>query len=391
MKGFHTKLDGTLEGHRLNAQREKEDTFERIYSGAAAMLWAQQRPSWRIQNSGWPAGRSAAFHQLETSLLECDTSRQQDEPVDPSRHLISRRENGCPVGLREAVDSWVQRLDIDREPFVEREEVAPGQHLAPRGSVVVPARRYLVMASIFPELSHRLAPGRPGLTVSEAAADLSQLAHEAANQLRASLGVAQNSQTPGVAPWITARSTWVSDMSDLGRSLNILRSTARRAAESVPSVDELKQSFDFSVEVRTAESADRLRRILDGHSVALWTEEEDGINPELHATVGLVSDSSGAPRPMPLGEVAADWRELIADQPLPWRPQGYIRLAQGDVAESDVVLSAVQAQILAEILDEFSARLQPGLKSGTIHFCAYELVQFITWDFGREIRDLVIL
>lgn len=38
-------------------QRESAETYERVYSAAARMLWAQGFPAWRREGSGWPRER----------------------------------------------------------------------------------------------------------------------------------------------------------------------------------------------------------------------------------------------------------------------------------------------------------------------------------------------
>ncbi|RLU99199.1 hypothetical protein CTZ27_14675 [Streptomyces griseocarneus] len=358
------------------------------------MLWAQQNTAWRKEGDSewaWPAARSAAWLALEQVLLDAEAAlgaAQPGEASDPARHLISRRAPGDrPLTFDEAVQDWKQRLDADPGYLVERREPYLDYFMEPGSCVVVPSSPYFAMIGIFPELSHRLVTGRPGVTIGAGAADLSDVAHEAADALRAPLGIATPTPHPGNAPWISPASRRVSDLPDLPERFEALRRAAWYAAEAMPTPEELKGTLDFSVQQAAAVAAADIRQMLAGQPAYAWREEYEQIDPARHGVVGLVSGPGGEAVPVPFEKDAADWRELNAKGSLPWTPKEYQRQYYPDRGETEnVVISATRALVFAEILDEFAARLTPGRNAGLIHYSAYEFGQFLTWGIGRELR-----
>ncbi|TVL88437.1 hypothetical protein CD790_30715 [Streptomyces sp. SAJ15] len=286
------------------------------------------------------------------------------------------------------MEDWKQRLDADPGFLVERWEPYPDYYMEPGSCVIVPSSPYFAMIGIFPELFHRLAPGRPAVTIGSGAADLCAVAHEAADALRAPLGVATPTPQPGSAPWIAPVSRPVSDLPDLPERFEALRRAAWYAAEAVPSPEELKGTLDFSVELDAAVAAADIQLMLTGQVAPAWREEYEQIDPARHSVVGLVSGPGDEAVPVPFEKDAAKWRGLNAKGSLPWTPKEYQRQYYPDRGETqNVVISATRALVFAEILDEFAARLTPGLNAGLIHYSAYELGQFFTWGIGRELSD----
>lgn len=376
-------------GEQLNVA----DAYERVYSTAARMLWAQEYAAWRTESSDWPTERRAAWQALEEVLIDTDAALGAPlpgEPSDPARHLISRRAPGPvdrPLTFDEAVRDWKQRLADDPGYLVERMEPYPDYYMEPGSCVVVPSSRHFAMIGIFHELFYRMAPGRPAVTLGADSADLSAVAHEAADALRAPLGLAATPH-PGTAPWIAPVSRRVVDVPGLEDRFETLCRAAWRAAEAVPSVEELRAAMDLSVRVSAARAATDLLHLLSGHPVPAWREEYEQIDPARHGVVGLVSGDSG-PRPTTFQEEAADWRGLFAKGPVPWTPAEYQRQFHPDRGETDVVLSATRALVFAELLDEYAARLHPGQRSGLMHYSAYAFGQFVLGDIGRELREHV--
>jgi hypothetical protein len=373
-----------------DAQDNLAEQYERVYALAARMLWAQQNPAWRQE--GWPAQRRAAWSELEALLRDADEHLPSGGTLsDPTRHLLSRRSAGPdgqdrPVSFDEAVRDWKARLEADPGFLEARQEPFPDYYMEPGACVVVHPHRHLITIGIFPELFHRLAPGRPACTIGPDAADLSRLAHEAADALRAPLTGQTATPHPGEARWISATSQPVSEVPDLSERYERLCQAAWRAAEAVPSREELRAARDFTVQRDVAETAVALKQLLTGQEVPLWREQREQIDPAHHYLSGLVSDGRGGAQPASFVDEAERWRETLAETPVPWTPTEYQRQFYPDRGEQDIALSATRALICAEILDEFAARVHPGRGSGVIKFSAYEFVQFVKWGIGRELR-----
>ncbi len=367
-------------------QAESAAAYEQLYSAAARMLWAQESPTWRRKEQhprfGWSPERCAAWQALENCLLAAEGEEPRaGELSDPARHLISRRAPGGedrPLGFREALADWVSRLNAD-PGYLEDYSLRPG------ACVIVPPARFWATDFALQELASRLAPGRPPSTIGADAARLSALAHEAAEALRTPLGVtAPAPYPPGGVPWIGPASRRVSDVPDLRVRLEELRGAAWRAAEVIPSPEELKASPDFSVMMETAVTASDLLALLGGHSVQVWREYLGGVDPSRHFVWGS-SAAGGHGDPESFTKKADDWTQAFAKGPEPWTPADYQRPPQRDRGETEVVLSATRAVVFAELLDELAARLRPGLHSGMIHYSSYDLVHFIGQRFWREL------
>ncbi|MFI0817268.1 hypothetical protein ACH4TX_12280 [Streptomyces sp. NPDC021098] len=360
--------------------------FERVYSAASRMLYAQEAPAWR-EHPQWPEERKAAFQELERLLLETGrTAPQAGEPSDPARHLISRRAAGSedrPLTFGEAAEEWRQRLREDPGPLVERREPFHELYMEPGACVLIPSGRHLATTGVFWEMFARLAPGRPAMTMGQDGAELSRLAHEAADALRAPLGVPTPTPAPGEASWISTGTRWAVGIPDLARELDELSRAAWRAAETLPSPEEIKATRDFSVKfsvkMAAAKAALALREVLTRDDAPAWRERVEGIDPAAHGTVGLGTDGT----PWSLASQAASWRELFDAERKPWTPAIYELPPEPELGATDTVLSAAVAHVFAEILDEFSARLRPGHHSGILHFDAFELGQFIVGEFGE--------
>ncbi|MBZ4321537.1 hypothetical protein [Streptomyces huiliensis] len=379
----------------MTEQMTLTDAYEQVYSAAARMLWAQQGPDWRDEHeSEWPTARRKAWQHLEQALRDAEKalgSPHPGETSDPARHLISRRGPGNrPLAFDEAVLDWKQRLDADPGFLVERQEPYPDYYMEPGACVIIPSSTYFATIGIFPELFHRLAPGRPAVTIGSGATDLCVVAHEAADALRAPLGIATPTPHPGKAPWIASVSRPVSDLPDLPERFETLRRAAWSAAEAMPSPEELKGTLDFTVELSAAQAAADIQRMLAGHPAPAWREEYEQIDPTRHSVVGLVSGPEEDAKPVSFEKCATDWRGLNAKGSLPWTPEEYQRQYYPDRGETqNVVISATRALVFAEILDEYAARLTPGRSTGLIHYSAYEIGQFLLWRIGRELSDHV--
>jgi hypothetical protein len=368
----------------------KSDTlvrFERVYSAASRMLYAQEAPAWR-EHPQWPDERKAAFQELERVLLETGrTVPRAGEPSDPARHLISRRAAGAedrPLTFGEAAAEWRQRLKDDPGFLVERREPFHERYMEPGECVLIPSGRHLALTGIFWEMFTRLAPGRPATAMGQDGAELSRLAHEAADALRAPLGVPTPTPAPGQAPWISTGTGWAAGLPDPARELDQLSHAAWRASETLPRPEEIRATRDFSVKfsvkVAAAQAAVALREVLTRDDVPAWRERAEGIDPVTHGTVGLGAD--GTPRS--LAAQAADWQELFAEERQPWTPTTYELPPEPELGATDTVLSAAVAHVFAEILDEFSARLRPGHHSGMLHFDVFRLGQFIVGEFSES-------
>ncbi|GGV18258.1 hypothetical protein GCM10010260_67540 [Streptomyces filipinensis] len=360
--------------------------YEQLYSAAARMLWSQETPDWRWteQDSefGWPPERCAAWQALEDCLLAGETEEPRvGEPSDPARHLITRRAPGGedrPLGFQEAHEDWTTRLNADPGYLVD-------EQLQPGACVMTTPGRHLRTVSALRELAYRLAPGRPPVTIGPEAARLSTLAHEAANALRAPLGTSASPPwAPGTEPWVIPASHTVSDVPDLPMRLEDLRAAAWRAAEAVPTPEELKASGDFSVMLEASIAASDVLALLQGRPAPIWREHVDGIDPA-HDLVWGSSTDSGQRQPKSMEIRAEDWAQSFASGPAPWTPTEYRYPPERHLGAQEVVLSATRAVVFAELLDELAARLRPGLHTGRIHYSVYDLCYFIDKRFRREL------
>ncbi|BBC35807.1 hypothetical protein SGFS_071010 [Streptomyces graminofaciens] len=382
--------------------------YEQLYSAAARMLWSQENPDWRPgyedEQYGWPRERRVAWQALESCLRAADGEGASageagggdswtgeaggrdswtGEPSDSARHLLARRAPGDddrPLSFRAALADWTTRLDADPG------YLTAGDTLRPGACVLLPASRHWVMVFALQELAYRLAPGRPPVTVGADAARLSTLAHEAAQALRAPLGApAPSPYEPGAAPWVSPVSRRVGEGPDARASFEELRETAWRAAEAIPSPEELKANPDFSVTLEASIAASDVLALLSGRPARVWREQRDGIDPARHLLWGSSAAAGAQGQPKGFVEEADSWAEAFAGGPAPWTPTEYVLPPERDRGETDVVLSATRALVLAELLDELAARLRPGVHSGLIHYGAYDLGHFVNHRFRREL------
>jgi hypothetical protein len=111
------------------------------------------------------------------------------------------------------------------------------------------------------------------------------------------------------------------------------------------------------------------------------------IDPRVHSVAG-VDWPEGRPVAEPVAAEADSFARSVALGRKPRPPQpGERRIFREKGNPDHVVISAVRAGILAEILDEYSARVHPGAQSGWMHFSAYDLTDFISEGIGRELRE----
>ncbi|WP_051926872.1 hypothetical protein [Streptomyces durhamensis] len=359
--------------------------YEQLYSAAARMLWSQESPTWRRKDQhprfGWSPERCAAWQTLEDCLLAGETEEPRiGEPSDPARHLVTRRAPGGedrPLSFQEAREDWMTRLNADPGYLVD-EQLQPGACVMTTGS------RHLETIFALKELARRLAPGRPPVTIGPEAGRLSALAHEAADALRAPLSAAAPSPyTPGSEPWIAPASRPVSAVPDLPARLEKLRTAAWRAAEAIPTPDELKAHSDFSVMMEASIATSDVLALLQGRPAPEWREHLEGIDPAHHLAWGEVT-VAGQRRPKSFDHEADAWRRVFAEGPTPWALTEYRDPPKRHLGAQEVVLSATRALVFAEMLDELAARLRPGTHTGLIHYSAYDLSYFIN-SFQREL------
>ncbi|MEV5988655.1 hypothetical protein AB0L85_27215 [Streptomyces sp. NPDC052051] len=373
----------------MTGRQEQAAAYEQLYTATARMLWSQESPDWRPgyedEQFGWPPERCAAWQTLENCLLAADAEQPKaGEPSDPARHLITRRAPGGedrPLGFQEALDEWITRLDAD-QGYLVNEQLQPG------ACVMTTGARHLQTVAVLRELAFRLAPGRPPVTIGPGAARLSAMAHEAANALRAPLGVtAPTPYTPGTEPWIAPTSRPVSDLPDLPTRLEELRAAAWRAAEAVPTPEESKANLkDFSVMMEASVAASDVLTLLQSRPASVWREQFDRIDPAIHLTSTSYTPD-GQQQAETFDEEADTWAGAFARGPMPWTPAKYQDPPRRHLGSQEVVLSATRAVVFAEMLDELAARLRPGMHTGRIHYSAYDLCHFIDQRFGRELGE----
>jgi hypothetical protein len=176
----------------------------------------------------------------------------------------------------------------------------------------------------------------------------------------------------------------VSDLPDLASRLESLRTTAWRAAEATPTPDELTANSDYSVMLEASIAASDVLALLQGRTAPVWRDAHEGVDPARHMTWGTTAGEEGR-RPESLDEEAEFWAEAVSAGPAPWAPTKPQQATEGHLASKEVLLSATRATVFAEMLDELSARLRPGLHIGRIHYTSYDLVHFIDHGFRREL------
>ncbi|WP_327728489.1 hypothetical protein OG250_19220 [Streptomyces sp. NBC_00487] len=381
----------------MSGQMQLADAYDIVYSAAARMMWMQKSRVWRLDSpgGGWPEERREAWRELEAALTVSEGPEPQaGEPSDPVRHLVSRRAAGPvdrPITFAEAVAEWTTRMVEDPGPHEPRMEPYPDDYLVPGRAVVVQEGHMLVLTGPLRDLVHRMAPGRPAVTIAGETAELSRLVHLAADELRAAVGERVPTPHPVGAVGVARVSRRPSDVNDLQARYEVLARAAWRASESLPSLKYMRESMDFSVSPDTSIAAEDLQNLLAGRSGLFWREEHESIDPNVHVTSG-VDWPDDRPVARLIAEEAKDFeRSASAGQRLrPRAPHAGERRFYREKGELEyVAISAVRAQILAEILDEYAARIHPGAHSGIMHFSAYDLTDFITSEIGRELRETV--
>ncbi|MFF5358322.1 hypothetical protein ACFY4I_02805 [Streptomyces scabiei] len=377
----------------MSGQMQLADAYDLVYSAAARMMWTQKSRVWRLDSpgGGWPEERREAWRELEAALAHSEGPRPQaGEPSDPVRHLVSRRAVGPvdrPVTFAEAVAEWTARLVQDPGPYESRTEPYPDDYMVPGRTVVIPEGHMMVLTSPLDDLVHRLAPGRPSVTISGVTTELSRLLHGAADELREAAGAPVPTPHPVGTIDVAQVSHRPSDVEDLPGRYETMSRAAWRAAEGIPTVEEMRESMDFAVNPEVAKAAEVLQSLLTGKSGVFWQEQHESIDPSTHAVSG-VDWPEGRPVPAPLAAEAEGFTRSVTLGRKPRKPHENERRIFREKGNPDhVAISAVRAVILAEILDEYAARIHPGARSGVMHLSAYDLTDFITEGIGRELRE----
>lgn len=377
----------------MSGQMQLADAYDIVYSAAARMMWMQKSRVWRLESpgGGWPEERREAWRELEAALTVSEgPAPQAGEPSDPVRHLISRRAAGPvdrPITFAEAVAEWTARMVEDPGPYEPRTEPYPDDYLVPGQAVVVPESHMVVLTGPLDDLVHRLAPGRPPVTITGDTAELSRLLHDAADELREAIGAAVPTPQPVGTVSVARVSHRPSDVDDLQARYEAMSRAAWRASENIPTVEEMRESMDFAVNPEVAKAAQVLQSLLAGRSGEFWRERHELIDPRVHSVSG-VDWPEGRPVAEPVAAEADSFARSVTLGRKPRSPlPGERRIFREKGNPDHVVISAVRAGILAEILDEYSARVHPGAQSGWMHFSAYDLTDFISEGIGRELRE----
>ncbi|MDT9691741.1 hypothetical protein Q5762_26050 [Streptomyces sp. P9(2023)] len=377
----------------MSGQLELADAYEMIYSAASRMMWVQKNRVWRLDSPGgrWPEERRAAWRELEAALAASEgPAPQAGEPSDPARHLISRRAAGPvdrPITFAEAVAEWTARMAADPGPYEPRMEPRPDDYLVPGRAVAIPEGLMMTLTFPFNDLVNRLAPGRPALRIAGDTAELSRLVHGAADELRAAMGA--NAPTPHPVGTVSVArvSHRPSDVDDLRARYDALFLAAKRASENMPTLKYMRETSDFSVSPRTTLAAQDVQDLLAGRSRVFWREQHELIDPSVHSTAG-VDWPEGQPVPSPIGHDAKFFARSAELGRKPRAPHpGEVRTFREKGNPDHFAISAVRAGILAEILDEYAARIHPGAESGIMHLSAFDLTDFISEGIGRELLE----
>ncbi|KOU43502.1 hypothetical protein ADK55_23645 [Streptomyces sp. WM4235] len=380
----------------MSCQTKLADAYDAVYSAASRMMWVQQNRLWRLDSlgGGWPEERRQAWRELEAALSvsEHGLEPREGEPSDPARHLISRRAAGPidrPVTFPEAVGEWKARMAGDPGPYEPRMEPYPDDYLVPGRAVVVPENHMLTLTAPLWDLAYRLAPGRPPVTIAGDTAELSRMVHEAADGLREALGTSVPTPHPADAVSVARVSHRPSDVDDLQVRYEALARAAWHASENMPTLKDIRESGDYSVEPAASKAAQVLQDLLAGRSGVFWRESHELIDPRVH-TVSGVDWPEGRPVPTLIAAEANSFELSVAAGLKPSAPRAGQRRFYREKGELEkVAISAVRAEILAEILDEYAARIHPGAESGIMHLSAYDLTEFITSGIGRELGETV--
>ncbi|MFE5633688.1 hypothetical protein [Streptomyces sp. NPDC056543] len=377
----------------MSGQLELADAYDLIYSAASRMMAQEESPLWRLDSrgGGWPEERRAAWRELEAALSASEgPAPHEGEPSDPARHLISRRATGPvdrPITFAEAVAEWEARMAADPGPWEARREPVLDDYLVPGRAVVMPEGHMMTLTFPFSDLINRLAPGRPALKIAGDTAELTRLVHIAADELRAAMGAPAPTPHPVGSVNVARVSHRPSDGGDLRPRYDALFRAAARASENLPTLEYIRETGDASVSPLTTRAAQDVQNLLAGQSRVFWRERHELIDPSVHTTEG-VDWPDGQPVPSPVGDEAKLFARSaeLGRKPRPPHP-GEVRIFREKGDPDHVAISAVRAGILAEILDEYAARIHPGAECGIMHFSAYDLTGFINEGIGRELRE----
>ncbi|MFE7843138.1 hypothetical protein ACFU53_45900 [Streptomyces sp. NPDC057474] len=274
----------------------------------------------------------------------------------------------------------------DPGPYEPRLKPYPDDFMVPGRAVVIPEGHMMVLTGPFRDLAYRLAPGRPAVTIAGNTAQLSRLLHDAADELRAAVGATVPTPHPVDTVDVARVSHRPSDVDDLQARYETLSRAAWRASENLPSLKDMRESGDFSVNPETSIAADDLQNLLAGRSGLFWRETHDLIDSRVHKVSG-VDWPEGQPVPQLIADEADAFKRSVELGRKPRAPHANEHRIFREKGNPDhVAISAVRAGILAEILDEYAARIRPGSQSGIMHFSAYDLTDFISEGIGRELR-----
>lgn len=350
------------------------DHYRRVYTAASQMMWLQHGTRvWR--GTRWPEDRRAAWVALEETLTRtAEAVVASLDGFDPAHHLLSRRDlEGRPITFAEAAADWQRRITEDPGPTIGPKE--NGYYgITPGGGVILsPSWQSHVRRNTIEEMEARLAPGRPPVTIAAEARPLAEVLHDLAAAYRAPLP----GQDPDPAPTRAlpaAQGARALDAVVSRADYEQLCARARAAAEAMPSRTEVKR--DFSVNGYAVDAAGRVLRILEGEDAPDWQEFPEETDPARHAvdesveTWTLATQAewlSGVFRTKAMPRPPHD-HEVLEDYDHPVEPTDQDRL---------VPMSPAIAQVMAEVLDEFAARVTPDQHIGRLLFDAYPLCVFL--------------
>lgn len=325
--------------------------YERLYSAAARMLTAQGSPTWR--DDRWPEQRRQAWRALEAVLAAGGASAGAGDLLDPARELVA---------LGQPFPAMVQSM---RE-YLREDPDGVDQ------PVVLAGVLHSAITELLDELAARVTPGRPPVALGIDAAVLADVVHELADSLRVALGLPKASAPP------SQRGRAVREPQPVGAGPAVfeqLAAVAKAAAEAVPAPEQLAQ--DFSVRHDVATAAADVRALVAGQDAQGWRERQADIRPESHL-VAAYRWEGGQGRPLGFGDRAAEVRKVLDAAGPPWAPSLERPLPELAEDRTWILYSRRQALVTADLLDELAVRLTPGRWTGTIHFSAYPLQEFIT-------------
>ncbi|MFI1967449.1 hypothetical protein ACH429_25595 [Streptomyces pathocidini] len=342
--------------------------FENLYSAAARMLWLQDYPSWRVDNS-WPTELRLSWQNLENILASIGSADSTESTeIDPSRYFISLRAQigGQPISHRGIVRLWQSRIYNGSGFLVGRDTPIPNNYITPGEAVLIPEGWHLAAMAALNELQSRLAPGRPGATIDQSSEDLSNLLHNSANLIRTAAG-APSMEGHEMSDTISQQMFSLQDIPDWEARYDELRKVAGKAISAIPSdylqPDVLSAAADVS-------------KVLGGRQESVWTERADGLNPAVH----MVSTThfTGANRvPISFSKAYEEWGTYLTQGKSPTGFSEYEPTLEWDPENPAVIVSKDRALMIAEAMGETSARLRPGITTSMIHFDGFLVGRFM--------------